>query len=30
MAEGWGIGRAEADNIGMLGTVMDALMPARV
>ncbi len=26
MAEGWGIGRAEADNIGMLGTVMNALM----
>src|SRR5215467_5153043 len=25
MAEGWGIGRAEADNIGMLGTVMNAL-----
>ena len=25
-AEGWGIGRAEADNIGMLGTVMNALM----
>jgi len=26
MAEGWGIGRAEADNIGMLGTVMNSLM----
>ncbi|HEY7146341.1 MAG TPA: UMP kinase [Streptosporangiaceae bacterium] len=26
MAEGWGITRAEADNIGMLGTVMNALM----
>ncbi len=26
MADGWGIGRAEADNIGMLGTVMNALM----
>ncbi len=26
MAEGWGIGHAEADNIGMLGTVMNALM----
>ena len=26
MAAGWGIGRAEADNIGMLGTVMNALM----
>jgi uridylate kinase len=26
MAQGWGIGRAEADNIGMLGTVMNALM----
>ncbi len=26
MAEGWGIGRAEADSIGMLGTVMNALM----
>src|ERR1700757_5052727 len=26
MAEGWGIGRAEADNIGMLGTLMNALM----
>lgn len=26
MARGWGIGRAEADNIGMLGTVMNALM----
>jgi uridylate kinase len=26
MAEGWGIGRAEADNIGMLGTVMNGLM----
>lgn len=26
MAEGWGIDRAEADNIGMLGTVMNALM----
>jgi uridylate kinase len=26
MAEGWRIGRAEADNIGMLGTVMNALM----
>ncbi len=26
MAEGWGIRRAEADNIGMLGTVMNALM----
>jgi uridylate kinase len=25
MADGWGIGRAEADNIGMLGTVMNAL-----
>jgi len=25
MAEGWGISRAEADNIGMLGTVMNAL-----
>src|SRR6202034_3900465 len=30
MAEGWGIGRAEADNIGMLGTVMNALMPRGV
>lgn len=26
MAQGWGIGRAEADNIEMLGTVMNALM----
>ena len=26
MAQGWGISRAEADNIGMLGTVMNALM----
>jgi uridylate kinase len=26
MAHGWGISRAEADNIGMLGTVMNALM----
>jgi len=26
MADGWGIDRAEADNIGMLGTVMNALM----
>src|SRR2546430_10156786 len=26
MAEGWGISRAEADDIGMLGTVMNALM----
>lgn len=26
MSDGWGIGRAEADNIGMLGTVMNALM----
>jgi uridylate kinase len=26
MAQDWGIGRAEADNIGMLGTVMNALM----
>jgi uridylate kinase len=26
MADGWGIGRAEADNIGMLGTVMNGLM----
>jgi uridylate kinase len=26
MADGWGIGRAEADNIGVLGTVMNALM----
>jgi uridylate kinase len=26
MAEGWGISRAEADNIGMLATVMNALM----
>jgi uridylate kinase len=26
MAENWGIGRAEADNIGMLGTIMNALM----
>jgi uridylate kinase len=26
MANGWGIGRAEADNIGMLGTIMNALM----
>jgi len=26
MATGWGIGRAEADNIGMLGTVMNGLM----
>jgi uridylate kinase len=26
LAEGWGISRAEADNIGMLGTVMNALM----
>jgi uridylate kinase len=25
-ADGWGISRAEADNIGMLGTVMNALM----
>jgi uridylate kinase len=25
-ADDWGIGRAEADNIGMLGTVMNALM----
>jgi uridylate kinase len=26
MADNWGIGRAEADSIGMLGTVMNALM----
>ena len=26
MAEGWGISRAEADNIGMLATVMNCLM----
>lgn len=26
MAEDWGIGRVEADNIGILGTVMNALM----
>ena len=26
MADGWGISRAEADNIGMLGTLMNALM----
>jgi uridylate kinase len=26
MAAGWGISRAEADNIGMLGTIMNALM----
>jgi uridylate kinase len=26
MADGWGISRAEADNIGMLGTVMNAIM----
>ena len=26
LAEGWGISRAEADNIGMLGTIMNALM----
>jgi uridylate kinase len=26
MADGWGISRAEADNIGMLGTIMNALM----
>ena len=26
MAVGWGISRAEADNIGMLGTIMNALM----
>jgi uridylate kinase len=26
MADDWGIGQAEADNIGMLGTVMNALM----
>jgi uridylate kinase len=26
MAADWGIGRAEADNIGILGTVMNALM----
>jgi len=26
MAEDWGVSRAEADNIGMLGTVMNALM----
>lgn len=26
MADSWGIGRAEADNIGMLATVMNALM----
>jgi uridylate kinase len=26
MGDGWGISRAEADNIGMLGTVMNALM----
>src|SRR6202035_4036906 len=26
MAGGWGISRAEADNIGMLGTMMNALM----
>lgn len=26
MADQWGISRAEADNIGMLGTVMNALM----
>src|SRR6202023_3699311 len=25
-ADGWGISRAEADNIGMLGTIMNALM----
>jgi uridylate kinase len=25
-AEGWGIERTEADNIGMLGTVINALM----
>lgn len=26
MAEGWGISRAEADNIGMLATIMNTLM----
>jgi uridylate kinase len=26
MADGWGISRAEADNIGMLATIMNALM----
>jgi uridylate kinase len=26
MADSWGIGRAEADNIGMLATIMNALM----
>jgi uridylate kinase len=26
MAERWGISRGEADNIGMLGTIMNALM----
>jgi uridylate kinase len=26
MADGWGISRAEADNIGMLGTIMNCLM----
>jgi uridylate kinase len=26
MAEGWGISRAEADNIGMLATIMNCLM----
>ncbi|MFF4568197.1 hypothetical protein [Streptomyces sp. NPDC001410] len=26
LAGSWGIGRAEADEIGMLGTVMNALM----
>jgi uridylate kinase len=26
MSDGWGISRAEADNLGMLGTVMNALM----
>jgi uridylate kinase len=26
IAEGWGLGRAEADNIGMLGTIMNCLM----
>jgi uridylate kinase len=26
LAEGWGIARAEADNIGMLGTVMNGIL----
>ena len=26
LAEGWGIGRAEADNVGMLGTVMNGIL----